>query len=424
MPKKIRNAARTTLSRSLVALAALAAFPAVAQNDETEDPFNREVSVDLRCSFRKYVGPAERTIPEVANSYVVADLPVRGRWYLGSWKHTNSIFYTWQRPAELREACESRLRRANRTGELTGMTVGQPGGNHFEVWYNGVMNVEAPLERIVAFGDSLSDTGNALLQSTANYGAPLPSPYSWFAGRFSNGPVWTEYLSNRTGLPLNTWAVGGSEASDAQFGLISGVDSQIASFLSYMDSAKNYDASRTLFTLMIGANDITNHVDEDTDAMVYQTVQKVFVSLQKLTARGARHFVLANLPDISRTPRYTGTPEAASIQAKVKLMNQHLHRLAERLHDDTGAHIVIVDVASHFDQLLEQPASFGMKDATQTCLDISKNSLAYTVRHETRRTCNPDNTVFWDQMHPTTRVHELMAGWTLDALPDAWGIKR
>jgi len=423
MSKKIRSAARTALTRSLIALAALSVFPAMAQDDGTEDPFNREVTVDLRCSFRKYAGPTDRMIPQVASSYVVADLPVRGHWYLGSWKHTNSIFYTWQRPAELRDACERALRKANRSDALTGFTVGQWGGNHYELWYNGVMNIEAPLERIVAFGDSLSDTGNALLQSTTSYGAPLPSPNSWFSGRFSNGPVWTEYLSTRTGLPLNTWAVGGAEASDAQFGLISGVDSQVESFLSYMRSAKNYDPSRTLFTLMIGANDITNRANDDTRTVVYNTLQTVFVSLKKLTAKGARHFVLANLPDISRTPYYLDTPDAEAIQAKVRLMNEHLSQLARRLREDTGAHVVIVDVATQFDRLIDQPAMFGMKNATETCLDIGKNSLAYTMRHVTRATCDPATAVFWDQMHPTTRVHELMADWTLDALPAEWGLK-
>lgn len=422
MPMTSRPATRTCITRGLLTLAALSPFPALAQG--TENPFNREIPVELRCSFRKYVGPAERMIPEVANSYVVAALPVRGRWYLGSWKHTNSIFYTWQRPAELREACETALRKANREGAFTGLTVGQKFGNHYEPWYNGTMNHGAPLERIVAFGDSLSDTGNALLQSSTTFGISLPNPLSWYNGRFSNGPVWTEYLSERTGLPLNTWAVGGSETSNAQYGLISGIDSQVESFLSYMRSAENYDASRTLFTLMIGANDITTRANDDTETMVYETLQKVFVTLKKLTAKGARHIVLANLPDISRVPRFAGTNEAANIRAKVKLANEHLPILVRRLAEDTGAQVVLVDVASRFDGLLDSPEAFGMTNVTEPCLNIGKQALAYTARYATRRTCDPATTVFWDQMHPTTRVHELMAGWALDELPVEWELKK
>src|SRR3954468_5021943 len=45
-------------------------------------------------------------------------------------------------------------------------------------------------EHLVVFGDSLSDTGNA--------------------GRFSNGPVWVEYLADRLGLTLSPSQRGGS----------------------------------------------------------------------------------------------------------------------------------------------------------------------------------------------------------------------
>ena len=51
----------------------------------------------------------------------------------------------------------------------------------------------AGLTQIVAFGDSLIDTGNVF----AATGQP-PAPY--YDGRFSNGPVWVEYLAGRLGI--------------------------------------------------------------------------------------------------------------------------------------------------------------------------------------------------------------------------------
>ena len=47
----------------------------------------------------------------------------------------------------------------------------------------------APANRIVAFGDSLSDTGNIFRDL-----AFPPPPY--FEGRSSNGILWLEYLAN------------------------------------------------------------------------------------------------------------------------------------------------------------------------------------------------------------------------------------
>src|SRR3954447_10512298 len=57
-----------------------------------------------------------------------------------------------------------------------------------------IMSIQArsapAFEHLVVFGDSLSDTGNA--------------------GRFSNGPVWVEYLADRLGLKLSPSQRGGS----------------------------------------------------------------------------------------------------------------------------------------------------------------------------------------------------------------------
>ena len=51
------------------------------------------------------------------------------------------------------------------------------------------------------FGDSLSDTGNVFLAA----GAGAPPVY--FNGRFSNGPVWHEYLTGDT-LALSPFLTG------------------------------------------------------------------------------------------------------------------------------------------------------------------------------------------------------------------------
>src|SRR5919108_3147959 len=62
-----------------------------------------------------------------------------------------------------------------------------------------------PYTTVVMFGDSLSDNGN-LLALTG--GAVPASPY--FAGRFSNGPVWVERLASALDVPLVNFAVGGA----------------------------------------------------------------------------------------------------------------------------------------------------------------------------------------------------------------------
>lgn len=59
--------------------------------------------------------------------------------------------------------------------------------------------VHAGYTDVVFFGDSLSDTGN-VLSLTRAVGAPLFPNFSGSPGRFSNGPVWSEYLAEGIGL--------------------------------------------------------------------------------------------------------------------------------------------------------------------------------------------------------------------------------
>src|SRR5579862_1330910 len=57
---------------------------------------------------------------------------------------------------------------------------------------------------LVAFGDSYTDTGRA-----------PSSPPNYWNGRFSNGPLWIEYLSQTLGFaydPGNNFAVSGTES--------------------------------------------------------------------------------------------------------------------------------------------------------------------------------------------------------------------
>ncbi|OYV66503.1 MAG: hypothetical protein B7X09_03565, partial [Acidiphilium sp. 21-66-27] len=63
---------------------------------------------------------------------------------------------------------------------------------------------------LYVFGDSLSDNGNIPRLT----GVPYPPP-PYVGYRFSNGPVWAEYLPGLTGLnfkPSNDYAVGGAFA--------------------------------------------------------------------------------------------------------------------------------------------------------------------------------------------------------------------
>src|SRR2546423_1544118 len=61
-----------------------------------------------------------------------------------------------------------------------------------------------PFSNIYVLGDSLSDQGNLFLATSSLAGPSnaFPAPDHNFNGRFSNGPVYTDVVAQKLGLPL------------------------------------------------------------------------------------------------------------------------------------------------------------------------------------------------------------------------------
>ncbi len=63
-----------------------------------------------------------------------------------------------------------------------------------------------------------------------------------------------------------------------------------------------------------------------------------------------------------------------------------------------AAEITLFDTDAAFQQMLANPASFGLTNTTGQCVQNLQNGL-----------CNPDEWLFWDGVHPTARTHEILA---------------
>jgi len=135
----------------------------------------------------------------------------------------------------------------------------------------------------VSFGDSLSDTTNN------------PASGDYWEGRFSNGPLWDEYLATNCDATLYDFAYSGSETSD--------LAAQVASALSY-----SWDDTNTLFTVWSGGNDfIDSAVTNGTsllawDGTITSGVANISNAVATLAKAGARFIVVPNLPDMSQLP--------------------------------------------------------------------------------------------------------------------------
>jgi hypothetical protein len=73
------------------------------------------------------------------------------------------------------------------------------------------VRVSSPYSQIVAFGDSMSDTGNLFRFTQAVGGLGMPMAPS-NQGRFSNGVVALEVLANQLQLPLTNYCFSGGHS--------------------------------------------------------------------------------------------------------------------------------------------------------------------------------------------------------------------
>jgi thermolabile hemolysin len=373
-------------------------------------------TADVRCHFTFKADPLG-----TKTAYVEAGVELKGYWHSASVLKSRSMFFTRASPADVRTACSKRIARIPEAGGLAMISAASsPVGNNYEIWHNGDQAKGKPIERIVSFGDSLSDSRNMHNESQWL----LPSA-SWYVGRFSNGPTWVEHLATRTGLTLNNWAVGGAQTRNARGGLIHGVGKQIDGFFNYMEHAEGYDPSRTLFTFMIGGNDFVN--DTKAPAQIVFDQEK---ALEKLVAGGARRILIVNLPDMSVAPVFTmkgGRTDADEILDKVDYYNARINDVAARVAARTkGTEIYVADARRKFDAVVSTPAKFGFTNSNESCLQIdSAGSLSYLKSQKPRAGCqDPAKYVFWDTLHPTTRVHDLMAQWAIEATPVTWGLRK
>ncbi len=263
-----------------------------------------------------------------------------------------------------------------------------------------------PVSRMVVFGDSLSDTGNLKRRLLV-----FPNSPYWF-GRFANGPNWTEYIAERTGLAVQNQAYGGAVAvkhedvpsenivaaiqQGAQFFLTGSLANQVKDHLERdLQAGAVKQPGEVVYVLWGGANDyiskepftgdISTLLDEPRgDAGYVRIVEEAVTSLEsqvrRLYAAGARNFLVLNLPDLGKTPIVMqnqsylpfGRPQPDSarrlrLSAKLaELTAHHNARLARSLaaldRDLPGAKVLSVDAARLVDQILAGRAPDGSRE--------------------------------------------------------------
>ncbi|WP_242040487.1 SGNH/GDSL hydrolase family protein [Coleofasciculus sp. FACHB-1120] len=251
------------------------------------------------------------------------------------------------------------------------------------------------LNQIYVFGDSLSDVGNVLEATNGQY--PPSPPY--FQGRYSNGPVWADYLASKLKLKSSTetnFAYGGATTGNSRQ-ITPGLLAQIESFKATHSSAN----PKALYVVWAGAND---YLRGATDSTV--PINNLAIAVKSLSAAGAKNIVVVNLPDLGKLPGTRTTQRSESLNVLTKKHNSglaaSLNGLRQQLNADTK--ITYLDVNSLYNQVTNNPKKFGFTNVTNACVSRAK-------------ICNnPNEYLFWDSIHPTTAAHKLFVELAFPAL--------
>ncbi|NEQ78279.1 MAG: SGNH/GDSL hydrolase family protein [Okeania sp. SIO2C9] len=260
---------------------------------------------------------------------------------------------------------------------------------------------------IYVFGDSLSDTGNAFIAT----GGLLPPSPPYFEGRTSNGPLWIETLAPQLDLTSNpslNFAVNGATTGfvnntnnllpEGTPPLLIGLQTQIDNFIADTPET-DPDA---LYVVWAGAND---YLGGNTQG-VQSSVGNLSVAVNKLASIGARNFLLQNLPDLGLTPLAQSLPpeQQQGLSLLSEGHNSGLAAASQILEQDPNINIISPDFRTIVDNIIANPTDFGFTNVTD-------NFLASGA-------INPDDFLFFDNIHPTTNGHNFLADTAIKSITE------
>ena len=265
-----------------------------------------------------------------------------------------------------------------------------------------------PFSNILAFGDSLTDTGNVYAAS----GGALPASPPYFNGHFSNGPVWVEYLAANLGLPAPTPSVlggtdnawGGAETDTSGLS-IRGTPNLGTQVGLYLSTHPTIDPQQ-LVVVWGGANDYL-HFPTLPLPNPATTVDNVSDAITRLAQHGARTFLVPNLPALGFTPYVSQllAPAFPNIVATINgLVVQYDDLLAKQeavLESSLGIDIIPFDVYTLLNDVLADPAAYGLTNVTDQAKSGGNGTPGTVVP-------NPNEYLFFDPVHLTTTVNRLL----------------
>lgn len=290
--------------------------------------------------------------------------------------------------------------------------------------------------QIILFGDSLSDTGNMRAAVNKKTGGLVDYPsgtFNYSDGRFTNSSdtdpgsatyvgVWQEQLA-RTFLTLPVpitsadggfnYAFGGARTKDGTHeevavstDVFGDVTITVDDMGKQMDDyfALNEIDLDALYIVWGGGNDLRT---DDSEENAIATASRITALVARLAQAGARFIMIPNLPPVGNIPRYAQNPtRIVALNFASIVFREELEADLTALQDDLAGQGLTptfyrVDVWTNTIRIMTYPDRYGFTNVSQSA---QGNSV------------DPDNYVYWDDVHPTTASHYWLAKSANDAI--------
>ena len=269
---------------------------------------------------------------------------------------------------------------------------------------------------VVVFGDSLSDSGNAGSLRALPPGSSFTT---------NPDPVWAKIVAETFGASGMNSIPGGSiyafagacvnPATPCDFDQSPTVMEQIEQYFLRSDRQADPNA---LYAIWGGGNDVADSAGSDPPNAARHTVMAASVNVQqirRLQAAGARHVVVFNLPDISKSP-YAGNQGPLVQGALTQLVTAYNEGLHAGIRESEDG-IVPINVFAFANEVVENPGTYGFLNATGTACGEPDATSAVSI------TCGPQGSgypvsyedganrqyLFADRSHPSGAMHAMIA---------------
>ncbi|PVU92718.1 hypothetical protein BB561_003642 [Smittium simulii] len=265
---------------------------------------------------------------------------------------------------------------------------------------------------LVVFGNSLTDIGNV-----ENLSTDIP----YWNRRFSNGPVWNEYLAYFNNYTLINFAIGGATSNNTSVKIFTDKTVTIPSALDQLSLFSITFGGRfepstmkdDIAVIEIGGNDLINGIELeaelkiDVEAFSTSIARNIVESVKIIKELGYKKIIVAAVSDISKIPTGSVLSKSGSdnVSKYAIAINDKLNSLlkSEFSANNNAEFIRVININQVLNLIADNfKDKLNITVLDKPCYDVSSNYKLLSACN------NSDNYVFTDPIHPSTKTHALL----------------